>query len=190
MSYCRSPELMSPADTSLLVVDVQQKLIPLISGHQRVIWNIQRLLSGARLLKVHTSATEQYPSGLGGTVSELSGHFQQIPDKVTFSCVGCSKLISQWPATVQKVLLVGIETHVCVMQTAYDLMAAGYRVYLAADAVGSRYPIDYEWGLRRLESSGVTVTTTEAALFEWCQTAEHPAFKELSQLIRQAPPSS
>ncbi len=86
-------------------------------------------------------------------------------------------------------LVSGIEAHVCVQQTVLDLLAGGYRVYVAVDAVGSRYAIDYETGLRRMESSGATLTTTESALFEWCQVSGTPTFKNISVLIREQPPA-
>jgi nicotinamidase-related amidase len=82
----------------------------------------------------------------------------------------------------------GIEAHVCVQQTVLDLLANGYRVYVPVDAVGSRYPIDYETGLKRMESAGATLTTTESALFEWCQVSGTPVFKKISNLVREKPP--
>jgi nicotinamidase-related amidase len=89
---------------------------------------------------------------------------------------------------VAKLLVVGIEAHVCVQQTVLDLMAASYRVYVAVDAVGSRYEIDYQTALKRMESSGATLTTTEAALFEWCAKSGTPQFKQISALVREQPP--
>ena len=86
---------------------------------------------------------------------------------------------------IGKILLAGIEAHVCVQQTALDLLADGYRVYLAVDAIGARHEIDYAIALRRLESSGATLTTTEAALFEWCEAAGTPEFKQISALVRE-----
>jgi nicotinamidase-related amidase len=88
------------------------------------------------------------------------------------------------------VLLAGIETHVCIQQTALDLLAAGYQVYLAADAVAARHAIDHEIALRRMESSGVVLTTTEAAIFEWCEQAGTPEFRRISQLAKEAPPTA
>ena len=89
----------------------------------------------------------------------------------------------------RKWLVCGIEVHVCVQQTVLDLLAEGLRIYLVADAIGSCVKFDYEIALRRLESSGATLTTTEAALFEWCQDSKLPAFKQISQMIRESPPA-
>jgi nicotinamidase-related amidase len=187
----RSPELMSPADTGLLVVDVQGKLITLVPGHARIIWNIRRLLDGAKILAVESAATEQYPKGLGPTVPELRERLGEIPAKTLFSCGECGEIFRGWQERgIFRALLVGIEAHVCVQQTAFDLMAAGFRVYLAVDAIGARYEIDYQTALRRMESSGATLTTTEAALFEWCERSGTPQFKEISRLVQEALPAS
>jgi nicotinamidase-related amidase len=190
-NFTRNPELMSRDDTALAVIDVQQKLISLIPDHPRIIWNIRRLIDGAQTLGLPILATEQYPQGLGGTVPELASRLQAIPGKVAFSSCGCDEFREQLvAANVPKVLLAGIEAHVCVQQTALDLVGNGYRVYVAVDAIGARYPIDYKIALRRLESSGVTLTTTEAALFEWCGQSGTPEFKKISALVREARPAS
>jgi nicotinamidase-related amidase len=187
----RSPELMSPADTSLLVVDVQEKLMRLIPGAATIVWNIRRLLDGARILQVPVLASEQYPQGLGPTVPQLAGLIGNIPGKVAFSCLGCAEVAAALDSDERpKVLLAGIEAHVCIQQTALDLLWAGHRVYLAVDAIGARFARDYEIALRRMESSGVTLTTTEAALFEWCQAAGTSQFKQISALVRESPPET
>lgn len=187
----RSPELMSRRDTALLVVDVQGKLVTLIPGHDRLIWNVRRLIDGAELLGLPIAATEQYPRGLGSTVPELAQRLGTIPDKSLFSCAECGDVFRDLEARgVFKVLVCGIEAHVCVQQTVFDLMAAGLRVYVAADAVGARHTIDYDMALRRMDSGGATITTTEAALFEWCETAATPEFKSISRLIQEAPPEA
>jgi nicotinamidase-related amidase len=189
--FTRSPELMSSDDTALAVIDVQQKLISLIPGHERIIWNIRRLIDGAKLLGLPLLATEQYPQGLGGTVPELAQRLNDIPAKVAFSSCGCQEFCVQLAAAdTPKVLLAGIEAHVCVQQTALDLIANGYRVYVAVDAVGSRFETDFEIALRRMELSGVTLTTTEAVLFEWCRESAAAEFKQISALVREPAPSS
>jgi nicotinamidase-related amidase len=186
----RSPELMSAADTTLLVVDVQEKLIRLIPQAKRIVWNLRRLLDGARILQVPVLGTEQYPQGLGGTVAELAPLLGKVPGKVAFSCLACPEIVAELNTRGRsKVLLAGIEAHVCIQQTALDLLAAGHRVYLAVDAIGARFPLDCEMALRRMESAGATLTTTEAALFEWCQTAGTPEFKQISALVREQPPA-
>lgn len=185
----RSPEMMSADDTGLLIVDVQTKLIGLIAGHERIVWNLRRLLDGAKALGVSAAATEQYPQGLGSTVPELAQRLGAIPDKLSFSCGACLEIFRQWDERgITRVLVAGIEAHVCVQQTVLDLIASGRRVYVPVDAIGSRYEIDYQTALRRMESAGATLTTTEAALFEWCQRSGTPQFKEISRLVRETPP--
>jgi len=182
---------MSRGDSALLVVDVQDKLVQLIAGHELLVWNIRRLLDGAKILGVCAVGTEQYPRGLGPTTSVLAERLGAMSDKLTFSCGGCPEIFAQLrDAGVDKILVVGIETHVCVQQTVLDLLCDGFRVFVAVDAVGSRHEIDREIALRRMESSGATLTTVEAALFEWCDAAGTPEFKQLSALVRESSPSS
>jgi nicotinamidase-related amidase len=179
---------MSRSDTALLVVDVQEKLIPLISQHERIVWNVGQLLDGARVLGVRAVATEQYPRGLGPTTKELADRLGNVPEKLTFSCGGCPEVFEELrDAGIFKILVVGIEAHVCVQQTVLDLLADGFQVYVAVDAVGSRHELDYETALRRMDSAGATLTTTEAALFEWCDAAGTPEFKQISAIVRQGP---
>ena len=188
--FPRSPELMSAADTALLVVDVQEKLIPLIPGRERIVWNIRRLIDGAKILGVPVVATEQYPKGLGRTVAELAERLESPPEKLLFSCRECESIFTSLTERgIQKILVVGIESHVCVQQTVLDLLAAGLRIYVAVDAIGARFSIDHETALRRIDSSGAVLTTTEAALFEWCEAAGTPQFKQISALVREASPA-
>jgi nicotinamidase-related amidase len=187
----RSPEMMSASTTALVVIDVQEKLISLVPGHARLVWNIRRLIDGAKILGVPVLATEQYPAGLGPTVKELADGLDAIPDKLAFSCAGCGKLMEKLAErNVQSVLLAGIESHVCVMQSALDLLSAGYRVYVAADAVGARGAIDHQTALDRIVSHGGVIVTTEMSLFEWCCAAGTAEFKQISALVKERPPDT
>jgi nicotinamidase-related amidase len=185
----RSPERMSRFDTALLVIDVQEKLVGAISGGPRVVWNVCRLVDGAKIFGMPIVGTEQYPKGLGPTTPELAERIGPLPAKLTFSCGGCSGVFKDLPAKgVRNVLVTGIETHVCVQQTVLDLLADGWRVYVAVDAMGSRFDIDHRTALQRMDSAGAVLTTTEAALFEWCDAAGTPEFKQISQLARETGP--
>jgi len=187
----RSPDLMTASDTGLLVVDVQQMLIGLIEGHERIVWNIRRLIDGAKLLGLPIIATEQYPQGLGPTSPELASHLNPVFSKTVFSCGGSTEFSDALAASGKiKWLVAGIEAHVCIQQTVLDLLAEGFRVYIAADAVGSRARFDYEIALRRMESAGATLTTVESALFEWCQDSKAPQFKQISKLVQEKPPTA
>jgi nicotinamidase-related amidase len=186
----RSPEMMSRGDTALLVVDVQVKLIPAIGNHRLVVWNARRLIDGAKILGIPAAATEQYPKGIGPTVPELAERLGPIRAKLTFSCCGCPEIFQQWQARgLHKILVCGIEAHVCVQQTVLDLLSDGWRVYVAVDAVGSRRNIDYRTALSRMDAAGATLTTTEAALFEWCRVAGSPEFSQISRLVKENPPA-
>jgi nicotinamidase-related amidase len=185
----RSPELMNPNETGLLVVDVQQKLLEVIPRRDEVVWNIRRLLDAAAVLGVATAATEQYPDKLSATVPELKERLGKIPDKLSFSACACSSIFDGWRAEgLYRVLVTGVETHVCVMQTVLDLLADGWRVYVAVDAVAARRDVDHKSALRRMETAGVVLTSTEAAMFEWCRVAGTPAFKKISALAKETGP--
>ncbi len=190
--FPRSPELMSASDTGLLVVDVQQKLIGLIDGHARIVWNIRRLIDAAKAARL---------AGAGdGTISARIGpnhrrnccrYWSECSTKTAFSCGGCAELCQELRTLgPRKWLVCGIEAHVCVQQSVLDLLAEGFSIYVAADAIGSRYQFDYEIALRRMESSGATLTTVESALFEWCQDSKSPQFKQISQLVRETAPKT
>lgn len=186
----RSPELMNADDTGLLVIDVQEKLLPLVPTGKLILWNIGRLLKGAKALGVPHAATEQYPEKLGKTISPLASALESPTEKLSFSCAGCLEILERWREQgIHRVLLSGIETHVCIGQSALDLLAGGFHVYVAVDAVGARYEVDHTTALRRMEASGVTLTTTEAALFEWCPVAGTDDFREIIELVKQSPPS-
>jgi nicotinamidase-related amidase len=186
----RSPELLSRHRSGLLVVDVQEKLIGSIDEDRRVVWNIGRLLDAARLMGVPIIGTEQYPQGLGATIGELRDRTGACVAKRTFSCGGCAGLLDAWvERSIDQVLVVGIEAHVCVLQTVMDLLHAGFRVYVPVDAVGSRSVQDRETALRRMEAGGATLVSTESVMFEWCETSAVAEFKAISLLVRQLPPA-
>ena len=185
----QSPSLMTPGDTALLVIDMQEKLLPVISGNKKIAWNVRRLIDGAKIFNIPVLGTEQYPQGLGPTIPELAERLGPLPAKMTMSCGGCTELVSVWKDSGRsKILLCGVESHVCVQQTALDFLAAGWNVFVAVDAVGSRYEMDYKTALHRMEISGATLTTVEAALFEWCRAAGTPEFKQISRLAKETSP--
>lgn len=176
-------------DGGLLIVDMQQKLLDRMRYGGLIVANCVRLGKAAQALHIPVWATEQYPQGLGPTVPELAELVPERPAKTTFHCCGVSTLIEQLHGRgLKHVTLVGIEAHVCVAQTALELMRMGLTVQVPADAVGSRGTLDWEIALRRLERAGAVLTTTEAVLFEWLESAEHPAFKTISALVKDFTP--
>ncbi|QDU64584.1 Isochorismatase family protein [Planctomycetes bacterium Pan216] len=182
----RSPQLMSAGDTAILLVDVQEKLLPLIDRGDGVRQRCRYLLQAARILNIPVVATEQYPKGLGSTIPELAEFIASPFEKLTFSSYGIQEVRTKLGELGSpKVLLCGIEAHVCVQQTAFDLMADGFRVYLPIDATGSRRASDKEVAIDRMRGSGITITTAEAAVFEWTERAGTPEFKEISRLVKE-----
>ncbi|MDA1013064.1 MAG: hydrolase [Planctomycetota bacterium] len=187
--YIRSPELLSRVHSRLLIVDVQQRLIDHIHESTLVVRNCRRLIEGAGILEVPVAATEQYPTGLGTTVPELARLLGDCPEKLRFSCAevlawNLANVISDSvESTRNQVVVAGIESHVCVQQTVLDFLSAGFRVFVPADAVSSRNKFDWEIALRRMSDSGATITTTESVLFEWCEVAGTPEFKQISKLV-------
>jgi nicotinamidase-related amidase len=177
---------MTAADTALLIVDVQEKLMVKIPGAAALVRDLGFLIDAARLLDMPVQATEQYPRGLGPTVADLARRLPPRPDKTAFSCCAVPSVIDAFRRAARpKVVLAGIEAHVCVLQTALDLLALGFRVFIAADAVASRHPIDREFALRRLEQAGAVLTTAEACVFEWIGGSSHSQFKALSALVQE-----
>jgi nicotinamidase-related amidase len=172
---------------ALAVVDVQEAFRPAVLDFEQVAASVAVLVRGAAILGLPTVVTEQYPKGLGHTVPEVSEHFDGIEpiEKVCFSAVqadGFSRALQD--ARRDQVLLCGIESHVCVNQTAEDLLADGVEVHVAQDAVTSRTADNRALGLHKMERSGATVTSVETALFELLRQAGTPEFKQVQALVK------
>ena len=180
-----SHELLARDESRLLIVDMQQRILPVIDGHQDVTDNCLKLIEAAQILDVPTTATEQYPKGLGSTIAEIAERLPDRPEKIEFSCLNCLDWNSAGsdPEGRFKVVVAGIEAHVCVLQTVLDLLSQGFRVFVVADAVSSRKPLDRDIALQRMAASGAVITTTESVLFEWCEQAGTPEFKQISRLV-------
>lgn len=180
--------LMDRRHATLLLIDLQERLVPAMHEPEPVIGNVQALLTAADRLGVSTTVTEQYPKGLGPTVSSIAERVagrDAIFAKTTFSAL-------EDPATMARlrqsrrtqVVVAGIEAHVCVLQTAVGLTQAGYQVFVVADAVTSRRLDSVAIALERMRQEGVAVVTTEMVLFEWLERAGSDEFREISRLIR------
>ncbi len=187
----RSPLLMNRAESALLVVDIQERLLPAQPQGTRVVWNARRLLDGAKALNVRVAGTEHVPAKMGPTAPLLAERLPEPHTKAAFSCVACEELVQAWQdGGVRHVVLVGLETHICIAQTALDLLSAGFEPKVVVDAVGSRFTVDHKAALRRLDASGVTLVTTEAVLCEWCETSADPAFRTISALTKEKAPDA
>ena len=185
--YVRSPQLLDVESSRLLIVDMQVRLLAVMPECEATIENCRKLITGAGILGVPVDATEQYPRGLGETVPELKALLGECPEKLRFSCAevlhGVQSDVGD-PDRRPQIVLAGIETHVCVLQTAFDLLSAGLEVFVVADAVQSRREHDYELALKRMADNGVHLVTTEMVLFEWCAVAGTDTFKEISRLVK------
>ena len=179
---------LSPDNVVLLVVDVQEAFRDVVPNFSIIASNISRAVSGLTMLGLPLIVTEQYPEGLGPTAEEiryaLPEGFEAI-EKSAFSAVGSSDVSGKLENLgAKQVLLCGLETHVCVNQTAHDLIEAGYRVHLLTDCVGSRFEPDKLAGLAKMSASGVIPSSVEMALFELMRDAKHEKFKEIQALIK------
>lgn len=177
-----------PDETIALVIDYQEKLVPVISEKELLISNTTRLLKGLDLLQVPMIFTQQYTKGLGMTISELT-ELTTTPftyyDKITFSSAMDPTITEAIEASKCKNIIVcGIEAHICVIQTVIDLQANGYQVYLISDCISSRKEYDKKTALKRAVSEGALLSTYESILFELTVSALNPAFKSISNTIK------
>lgn len=178
--------LLERERSRLLMVDVQERLLPAMSDAALVLRNGSRLLEAARTMAVPVLVSEQYPAGLGHTVPELASlaPTNAVHEKIEFSCFANAALHESLGVAGGQTVIFGIESHVCVLQTALEMAAASHDVTVVADAVASRVPDSKEIALRRLERAGVRLATTEMVLFEWLRRAGTAEFKTVSRLIR------
>ena len=176
--------LLQRERAALIVVDVQEGFRPYAS-FTNVAESCRRLLAAARILGVPALVSEQYPKGLGHSASELQIEDEPRIEKTVFSAARAEgfKQLQVDRKGRNQAIVCGIETHVCVSQTAHDLLDKGIEVHVPADAVGSRHALDYERGLERLERAGAVVSTVESALFELLGRAGTPEFKSIQKLI-------
>lgn len=180
---------MTAKGAALLIIDVQDKLLDKMAKGPLVVANCVRLIRAAQLLGIPVMATEQYPKGLGPTNKAVADLIPHRPEKIAFHCCAVPSILEHLFAhKITHVALAGIEAHICVAQTALELLTQNFHVQIVADAVASRHEYDAEISLRRLERCGAILTTTEATLFEWTETADHPHFKEISALVTKFKP--
>lgn len=179
--------LMNRDDSILVVIDCQTKLMPAIKDTEQLEATVIKLAKGINVLGVPVVVTQQYTKGLGPTmdsITEALGEFEPI-EKTTFSAMGCPEFVEAMKASERKnVILIGTETHICVEQTALELMEAGYNVYLVQDCVGSRKDNDKMIACNRMQAAGAVVTTYEAVLYELLKGAKEDGFKAISAIVK------
>ena len=176
--------LLDADQCALVVVDIQEKLLPPIFQKEQLVRNAQLLIRTARVLKIPTLVSTQYAKGLGGTVPEIASllHGTEPIDKQLFSCFGSDvfcTLLKRLPGNRNTLLLCGMETHICVMQTALAALSEGYLVHVASDAVNSRAEWNWKVGLDRMRAAGAVISSTEMMIYELVRSSGSPAFKEL-----------
>lgn len=178
----------NPNGVVIVLVDVQDRLVKAMTDFEPVKGAITRALRVAGLLGLPVVTTEQYPQGLGATLPEL---LELVPaprrlfSKTTFSCWGSAEFAAALDASrPQTLVLCGMETHVCVQQTALGALKRGYQVLLLADAVCARKPLEHRLGIELMQHAGATVTTVESIAFHLLTDAAHPRFKEVAKLFK------
>ena len=179
--------MLSCAETVLLVVDIQEKLVRAMHAREELVLRAQQLVQGARVLNIPVLCTEQNPRGLGPTVPEIAAHLGEARPigKFSFGCCASEDFMRALQATARRnVLIAGIETHVCVYQTALELIAKGYRVEVVADACSSRTLQNKQTGLEKMRDAGAAVTSVETALFELLKVADGPLFKQILSIVK------
>lgn len=178
--------MLKTENTILVFIDVQGRLSELVDGTDALFKNLRRLLQGMNALDVPVIVTEQIPEKLGATREEFQEFIKKtVISKSSFGCCGEPAFFQTLGKTGRKqVILCGIETHVCVYQTAIQLLATGHKVYVVTDAVSSRDPANKTLALRRMEHEGVRLTGTEMLLFELLADAKNPAFKAILNIVK------
>jgi nicotinamidase-related amidase len=174
---------------ALLVVDIQEKLLPPIFQKEQLVRNSQLLIRAAGVLKIPALATTQYAKGLGKTVPEIASLLPETEaiDKDRFSCFGSDTfctLLKRLPGNRNTLLLCGMESHICVMQTALAALREGYLVHIASDAVSSRTEWNWKIGLERMRAAGAVISSTEMMVYELMRSSSSPAFKELLPYLK------
>jgi nicotinamidase-related amidase len=179
---------MTADQSVLIIVDVQERLCPVMDNPRRVLMNGARLARGARLLGVPVLITEQYPKGLGPTMHDIRVEVPEreaYVEKLTFSSAAEPAVMERLEALGRRQAVVcGVEAHVCVLQTALGLRAKGWEVFVVTDACSSRLPESEAAALTRMAMAGVVPVITEMALFEWLGGKENPAFHDVHALVR------
>lgn len=180
------PVTLDPARSILVVVDLQPNFLKTIHEGERVLAHAAFLAGIAKLVQVPVLATEQYPERMGPTEAAVRPWVDRAFPKMSFSATGCDEWMRALEETGRRqVVLVGVETHICVSLTANALLAAGYEVVVCPDAVSSRTMDRHRLGMERIRDAGAAPAHTEAVAYEWLGTAEHPRFRAALSLVKE-----
>lgn len=181
--------IFEPAHTVLVIIDIQEKLLNAAYNSLSIKKNIDILTKTAEVLNIPVFITEQYPKGLGSTISLITGNLSEttniICEKTDFNAFANKEIFKKFKKIKKKqVLICGIETHICVHQSAAELLRNGFKVSVVTDASGSRSESEHQCGLENIRQNGGCIKTTEMIIFELLKTAKHPKFKEIQTLIK------
>lgn len=183
-------QALDPATAELWVIDIQDKLLPMISEADAVAFHATLMIDAAKAIGLPIVYTEHYPKGLGKTdadVRESIGESATRFEKTIFSACGPEEVREHVVQSGRRqIIIVGLEAHICVQQTVLELLRRGCRPFVCADAVGSRHDLDYDIALLRMQQAGAVITTVESVVYELMHDAGHPAFKQVVALIKAA----
>jgi nicotinamidase-related amidase len=174
-------------NTAAMVIDIQEKLFPVMAGKEELLTNCLKLVKGLQILGIPLVVTQQYTKGLGETMPEISSEIQNFSyiEKRDFSCCGEPAVLNRLREfEAVNIIICGIESHVCVLQTALDLKESGYNPVIVMDAVSSRHPASIELAKDRFRYENIMMTSTESLLFELTRSSSTPEFREISRLVK------
>ena len=183
----RHPNLFTHENSLILLIDFQERFVPVLHKNDETVKNIKLLLAGANVYSLPIIATEQVPEKLGPTISDFKEYLQHAKFfyKKTMSCCGQIGFLEELKKRdIKRIAVCGIEAHVCVLQTSLDLIHNGFQVHLACDAITTRVPYNKEIAVEKMKSAGVIVSSVETILFEMAYTAGTEEFKKLQQLFK------
>ncbi len=177
--------IITPENAMVIVVDIQEKLVPHIHGHEKIIENTNTLLEGLKVFQMPTILNEQYPKGLGKTIPSIKEKVNcEASEKLTFSCFKTDTTKQSILKSKKNIAIVfGMETHICVLQTCLDLLGNNFAPVLVVDCCGSRKKEDHDTAILRMVQAGVVPTTYESLLFELCKCSDNPLFKSIRKLV-------
>ena len=185
----KHPSVLDRRRVALAVIDMQEAFRPMIAGFDAYAQRIAVLVQACRILDVPIIVTEQYPKGLGRTVTEIAAHLPdgwQPLEKLTFSACGVTEFDTQLRERhAEQVIVCGIEAHICVSQTVHDLLRLGYQVHLASDAIAARLPHNRDVAMQKMTHSGAIISSVEMAIFELCGQAGTAEFKQIQTLVKK-----
>lgn len=174
-------------ESILAVIDMQERLVPVMSNNEELVNKVAKLIEGCKACEVPVLVTQQYTKGLGDTIEPIKGALPPYTaiDKTAFSCCEASEFAEKLEKSSRKrVIICGIESHVCVLQTAIDLQESGFQPVVIKDCISSRNTDDMEVALNRFKQEGIIISTMESILFEFVTNAKDPSFKAISKLVK------